>query len=281
MASSAKKIAVYRIVNTESGTYYIGSSTNLYERWRTHRNKLRAGTHPNPQLQASWRKHGEATFAFVILAEFDSIEDMEACEEALLKDLVSDPLCCNLSMSATTPWRNKGYLHPNFGKTHSEEVKNMLREAAVRQWADSDPRTGKKHSRVTREKISNKVQAALSDGRGGKFIPTDETRAKMSVALLGNQNAKGHERTEEHRRKLSEATKGNQNWLGKTHTEESRLKMGKAVVAVSPEGVEHVFGTITLLREAMGMTSPTVHRALKSEKPLSKGKYRGWLFRRL
>jgi group I intron endonuclease len=281
MASAAKKIAVYRIVNTESGTYYIGSSTNLYERWRTHRKKLRAGTHPNPQLQSSWRKHGEAKFAFVVLAEFESARDMEACEEALLADFVSDTLCCNLSTSATTPWRNKGSLHPNFGKQHSAEIKNRLRDIALRQWAASDPRTGKKHGQTARKKISQKVQAALSEGRGGKFIPSEETRAKMSAALIGNQNAKGHERTEEHRRKLSEATKGNQNWLGKTHTEESRLKMGKAVLAVSPDGVEHTYGTISLLREAMGMTPPTVHRALESGKPLSKGRYAGWLFRRV
>ena len=281
MANAAKKIAVYRIVNTESGTYYIGSSTNLYERWRTHRNKLRAGTHPNPKLQASWKKHGEGKFSFVILAEFESVHDMEACEEALLVDFVSDPLCCNLSTSATTPWRNKGPLHPNFGKTHSDEIKQQLRDAAMRQWENADPRTGKTHTKATRKRISAKVQAALAEGRGGKFIPSDDTRAKMSEALKGNQNAAGHVRTAEHRRKLSEANKGNQNFLGKNHTEASRLKMGKAVVAVSPDGTSHTYGTITLLRAAMGMTPPTVHRALESGTPLTKGKYRGWLFHRL
>lgn len=281
MSSSAKKIAVYRIVNTESGTYYIGSSTNLYERWRTHRKKLRSGTHPNPRLQASWKKHGEGKFAFVILAEFDSVVDMEICEEALLCDFVADPQCCNLSTSATTPWRNKGPLHPNFGKTHSAEIKQNLRAAALKQWAEADPRTGREHSDATKALISAKVQVALADGRGGKFIPSEETRAKMSASLKGNQNAKGHARTEDHRKKLSEANKGNQNWLGKAHTAESRLKMGMAVVAVSPEGVEHRYGTITQLREALGLTPPTVHRALDSATPLTKGRYRGWLFRRV
>lgn len=281
MSKAAKKLAVYRIVNTVSGSYYIGSSTNLYERWRTHRTKLRAGTHPNPQLQASWRKHGESAFSFVIIAEFDGIQDMELCEESLLMAAISDPLCCNLSVSATTPWRNKGALHPNFGKTHSDDIKEALRAATTRQWREADPRTGRTHSEKTKAKISEKVQAALDLGKGGKFIPSEETRAKMSTSLQGNQNAKGHVRTEEHRQKLSEAIKGNQNWLGKTHTEESRLKMGTVVAAVSPEGVKHVYGTITLLRAGMGLTPPTVHRALESGAPLAKGKYKGWLFHRL
>lgn len=279
MSKSQKKIAVYRIVNSVSGTYYVGSSTNLYERWRTHRKKLRSGTHPNPKLQASWDKHGETAFAFVILAEFDSIQGMEGCEEALLLDCVPDPQCCNLSVSARTPWRNTGSLHPNYGKPMAEEQKEKLRTAAKMQWQKSDPRTGRKHSAETREKISAKVQAVVAAGGGGKFIPTAETRAKMSAANMGNQNAKGHVRTAEHRRKLSDANKGNTHWLGKTHSVESREKMGRAVIAVDPDGAEHAYGTISELRAALDMTPPTVNRALKSGRPLTKGVRAGWSFR--
>jgi len=279
MSKSQKKIAVYRITTRVSGTYYIGSSTNLYERWRTHRKKLRAGAHPNPKLQASWAKHGETTFAFVILAEFDSIEDMEGCEEALLLDCVSDPKCCNLSVSARTPWRNKGALHQNYGKPMAEEQKQKLRSATKLQWEESDPRTGRKHSAAARAKISARVQAVVAAGGGGKFIPTAETRAKMSAANRGNQSAKGHVRTAEHRRKLSEANKGNTHWKGRTHSTESREKMGRAVIAVDPNGAEQTYGTISALRAALSMTPPTVNRALKSGQPLTKGARAGWSFR--
>jgi group I intron endonuclease len=278
MAKAQKKIAVYRIVNTISGTYYVGSSTNLYERWRTHRKKLRAGTHLNPKLQASWRKHGEAAFAFVVLAEFESALDMEHCEEALLADCVSDPACCNLSASATTPWRNKGPLHPNYGKPQSDAVKAVLRELALKQWATNDPRTGSRHSAAARAKISAKVQAALSEGRAGKFIPSEETRAKMSQSLKGNKNAKGHVRTEEHKRKLSEANRGKKNFLGKTHSEESRAKMGRAVFAIDPDGLERKYITITKLRGDLGLTPVTVHRAIASGLAISRGKFAGWRF---
>lgn len=278
MSKSQKKIAVYRIINTVSGTYYVGSSTNLYERWRTHRKKLRAGTHPNPKLQASWTKHGESSFGFAILVEFESVQDMEACEEALLADCVPDPQCCNLSMSATTPWRNKGALHPNYGKTHSDGVKAALRGVAKRQWETADPRTGRKHTEESKAKISAKVQAAIAEGRGGKFFPSEETRKKMSASLKGNQNAKDHVRTEEHCRKLSEANRGNKNFLGKTHSEESRAKMGRAIVATAPDGTQTTYPTISKLRADLSLTPPTVDRTLKSGLPLAKGRMKGWSF---
>lgn len=279
MSKAMKKIAVYRIINTVSGTYYVGSSTNLYERWRTHRKKLRAGTHPNPKLQASWTKHGEDAFAFVILAEFDVVQDMEACEEALLVDCVPDPQCCNLSMSATTPWRNKGALHPNYGKTHSDAVKAALREIALQQWKVSDPRTGCTHSDETKALISTKVQAALAEGRGGHFIPSEATRAKMSAALQGNKCALGYKRTKAEKDAIADRMRGNQNWLGKAHSEESRNKMGRAVVATSPDGSETTYATITKLRAALSLTPPTVDRALKAGTPLAKGRLKGWSFR--
>lgn len=236
---------IYRIRNVVSGRFYIGSSEDIYRRFEAHRQKLRKGNHTNVGLQASWSKHGEDIFKFDVLQRVP-LEELRTVERNMLVPLLSHPLCCNM--------HDETYVFPRTGRRHSEE---------------------------TKDKISAKVQAALAAGRGGKFIPSEETRAKMSTSLQGNQNAKGHVRTEEHRQKLSEATKGNQNWLGKAHTEESRLKMGTAVAAVSPEGVKHVYGTITLLRAGMGLTPPTVHRALESGAPLAKGKYKGWLFHRL
>lgn len=278
MGKAIRKRAVYRIVNLSSGKYYVGSSSNLYERWRTHRRKLRSGTHPNPKLQASWSKHGEEVFSFVLLAEFSDVLDMEACEEALLADCINDSLCCNLSLNAKTPWRNTGPLHPNYGRPMSEDQKKKLREVTRQQWKNADPRTGRNHTEEAKAKISEKVQTAVAQGRGGCFIPSAETRAKMSAALKGNQCAKGHVRTEEHRRKLSEAQKGNQNWLGKAHSEESKAKMGQQVRMISPEGAATVYPRTTAIKEQLGILLPTIQRSVRSGKALAKGPYKGWRF---
>lgn len=278
MAKARRIIAVYQIRNIISGTYYIGSSSNLYERWRTHRTKLRAGTHPNKHLQSSWDKHREEAFKFECLATFDKVADMEVAEEGFLETAIEDPQCCNLSRWAKTPWRESGPRHPKYGVSLSDDTKQALREATLKQWKTSDPRTGRKHSKESKQKISTKVQAAVAEGRGGSFIPTEETRRKMSEALKGNQNAKGHVRSEEHRRKLSEAQKGNKNFFGKTHSEEAKAKMGQAVRMISPEGEVTVYPRTTAIKEQLGIFLPTVQRSVRSGRPLSKGPYKGWRF---
>jgi len=276
MAKSRKVIAVYEIRNTVSGKFYIGSSANLYERWRTHKNKLRAGTHPNPKLQASWSKHGEEAFVFIKTAEFDSVVDMGACEEGLIRTHITDPLCCNLSLWQDAPMRGvTGEAHPSYGRTMSDEQKAMLSEATKQQWETSDPRTGHKHSPETRAKISAKIQEALAEGRGGKFIPSEETRKKMSDALKGNQCAKGYKRTEAEREAIRQRTLGNQNWLGKRHTEESKAQMSKRVIELT---TSTEFPSLTAVLEQYGLKMTTLRRALKSDKPISKGPNKGLHF---
>ena len=280
MGVALKKIAVYRIRNIVSGKFYIGSSSNLYERWRTHRQQLRSGKHSNHHLQASWIKHGEEAFKFEILKEFSCAQKMLKHEEALITEHIANPFCMNLTMWVETPMRGRtGEKHPRYGVKLSEEEKEVIRQHTNKQWQHSDPRTGKTHSIEIREKIRTKVRKAIDEGRGGKFIPTEETRRKMSEALKGNQCAKGYKRTEAEREAIRQRTIGNQHWLGKTHTMESRKKMGRAVIAVSPEGKETTYDTISFLQAETGLLSPTINRSLKTSKPLAKGKFAGWLFR--
>lgn len=273
--------AIYKIRNLLNGKFYVGSAVNTRERFRQHRKLLRKGAHHCKHLQAAWSKYGEELFVFEVIELVESHDLLEAAEDRWLVEHVGEPHCYNSGRSAKAPWRGtKGTgLSPMTGTAISEERKYALRKAALEQWKTSDPRTGRTHSDESKAKISAKVRQSVAEGRGGCFIPTAETRAKMSAALKGNQCAKGHVRTEEHRRKLSQANIGNQNWLGKSHSAESRLKMGRAVVAVSPEGIETEYGTITILRENLRLLAPTINRALKANKPLTRGPYKGWLFR--
>jgi group I intron endonuclease len=271
---------IYKIRNLTNQKFYVGSAVDTRTRFRQHRKLLRRGLHHCKHLQASWNKYGEELFKFEVVEYVGSREMLEAAEDRWLCEHVGKPHCYNSGRSAKAPWRGTKGLgaHPSFGKKLSGSTKELIRRSALQQWASADPRTGKRHSEETKAKISARVQRALAEGRGGKFIPSPETRAKMSEALKGNQSAKGHVRTDEHRKKLSEANKGNQNWLGKTHSVESRVKMGLAAVVVFPSGERRQFATISLLREAFGLKPPTVNRALKSGQPLTKGPYKGWSF---
>jgi len=277
MASSKKIIAVYKIRNVVSGGFYIGSSGNLYERWRAHKNRLRSQKHTNPKLQAVWNKYGEDAFKFEILEVFTSIAEMENLEQELLHKHREDPVCYNLAEWVASPMRGRtGSLHPNFGKVLSPEVKAVISEASKRQWGISDPRTGQKHTDETKALISAKVQQAVAEGRGGCFIPSEETRKKMSASLMGNQRGVAKpERTEEHRRNLSIANTGNQNWLGKKHSKESKLKMSKQVLETTT-GMQ--FPSLTAVLQHYDMKMPTLRRVLITGKPISKGQFMGLVF---
>jgi group I intron endonuclease len=269
---------IYRIRNVVNGKFYVGSTVNTRERFRTHRNKLRRGAHHTPHLQAAWNKYGEECFVFEVVEHVERLEDLQAAEDRWLIEYVGQVICYNAGLRSGAPWRGApATSHPSYGRPKTPEevsaISNSVRELYAQGF---NPRVGATHSEESKTKISLKVQEALADGRGGKFIPSAETRLRMSQALQGNQNAKGHVRSEEHRRKLAEANRGNKNWLGKTHAEESKLKMSKRVVETT-SGTE--FASLTLVLEHYGLKMPTLRRALVSGNPIAKGPCKGLVFK--
>ncbi len=271
---------IYKIRNVVNSKFYVGSAIDTRTRFRQHRRLLRKGTHHSKHLQASWNKYGEDAFKFEVVEYVGSRDRLEAAEDVWLLEHVGKPYCYNSGRSAKAPWRGtKGMgIAPMFGKNLSEEAKQLLREATLKQWDRSDPRTGCKHSEEIRAKISEKVQKSVLEGKGGCFIPSAETRAKMSASLQGNQNAKGCKRTAAQVEAIRERTLGNQHWLGKSHSEESKAKMGQAVRMICPEGTVTVYPRTTAIKEQLGIFLPTIQRSVRSGKPLSKGPYKGWRF---
>ena len=268
---------IYKIRNVVNGKFYVGSAKDTRVRFRQHRKLLRKGTHHCKHLQAAWSKYGEDVFKFEVVERLSSWEELEPAEDRWLLEHVGQPYCYNSGRSARAPWRGVfGSDHPNYGKVTPDSVKRLLSYATKEQWRVSDPRTGKQHSEEVKKKMSARVQQAVAEGRAGKFIPSEETRRKMSESLKGNQNAKGHVRSEEHRRKLAESARGNQNWLGRNHTAESREKMSKQIREVT---TDTLFVSLSAALEHYSLKMPTLRRALKTGKPISKGPCEGLQFR--
>jgi group I intron endonuclease len=268
---------IYKIINLVNDKFYVGSTVNKKVRFRQHRRFLRQNRHHCKHLQAAWNMYGEAKFSFVVAETVSDDENLFAAEQRWLDLWFGTPTCYNSGAAAHAPWRGIfGADHPNYGKTMPDSAKALLSETTKRQWTEADPRTGTIHSEETRAKISAKVQAALAEGRGGKFIPSEETRRKMSEANKGNRGPKGHIRTAEHRRRLSEANKGNQNWLGKRHSDESKAKMSKRVLEVT---TNTEFASLTAVLQHYSMTMPTLRRALVAGTPITKGRFSGLQFK--
>lgn len=63
------KCGVYQIKNKVNGKVYIGSSKNIYERWKQHIKKLNKGNHDGEHFQNAWNLYGADNFEFTIIEE--------------------------------------------------------------------------------------------------------------------------------------------------------------------------------------------------------------------
>jgi hypothetical protein len=83
----AQKISgIYEIRNIVNNKVYIGCSSNIKIRWRTHKTKLRAGTHENSYLQRAFNKNGEEKFQFKIIEEVNIDDKLVNIEQKWLDD---------------------------------------------------------------------------------------------------------------------------------------------------------------------------------------------------
>ena len=71
--------AVYKITNTITGDFYIGSSKNVKKRWMNHKCPSTWDRCPNNQLYLDMQKYGTNKFVFEILTEVeaDSLKELE------------------------------------------------------------------------------------------------------------------------------------------------------------------------------------------------------------
>lgn len=74
-----KTIGIYSVYCKISYKYYIGYSTDVYERLKTHKRNLLYKKHVNEHLQNAWNLYGEENFEFEVLWECE--EEFLASEE--------------------------------------------------------------------------------------------------------------------------------------------------------------------------------------------------------
>ena len=70
---------IYKITNTITGDFYIGSSNDVKERWACHKCQSTWNDNSNKQLYQDMQKFGVDKFSFQVLAEVeaDSLKEME------------------------------------------------------------------------------------------------------------------------------------------------------------------------------------------------------------
>ena len=79
--------AVYKITNTITGDFYIGSSKDVKKRWTSHKCQSTWNKCPNNQMYLDMRKYGKDKFVFEVLevVEIDKLKEKEQYFIELLK----------------------------------------------------------------------------------------------------------------------------------------------------------------------------------------------------
>ena len=233
---------IYKIINAVNNKFYVGSAVNFEKRKARHLWRLRRGDHANKHLQAAWNMYGGKVFVFVVVEIVQDEADLLAAENVWLKEHVGKEYCYNIAMDATAPQLGmSGEKNAMWGKTFAHTD-------------DAKARIGEAAKiRVQSEEEKIKRRATMR----GKPQPT-EVRAKISATLSGEGNF----------------------WYGKKRPDHG-AKVSRAVVVTKPNGETLEYPSIQALRTALNLKPPTVNRAVKSEKPLTRGPLKGWAFKYL
>ena len=162
-------IAVYAIKCIENNKSYIGVSNNINKRWKQHKTELLKNKHHNHPLQNAYNKYGAESFEYSIVYETNDYESARNVESALLLKFFGKWLF-------NTTNKNAGFMPGNkvcLGRKLSKESIEKMKVA----------KSGFKHS--------------------------NESKAKISKALLGNKYTLGYKHTESAKQKQRQASKGN------------------------------------------------------------------------
>jgi group I intron endonuclease len=149
---------IYKIINTITGKYYVGSSKNIYHRWYEHRLYLNKNSHDNDKLQNAWNKHGSDSFDFIIIETLHSDKTLLLNVEQKYLDIARQDSknCYNLNFLAR-------------GVEFTDDIKRKIGESS----------RGRKHSRETIEKIINSNKTRIYD---------EATREKLKMVTSGKNN---------------------------------------------------------------------------------------------
>jgi group I intron endonuclease len=266
------KNVIYKIRNVVNNHYYVGSTVDSRKRFWSHRKDLRTGNHVCVHLQRAWNKYGEDCFRFEIVEQLNHKDELFPAEQKWLDDHFGKDYCYNVAAYADAPMRDA-----------SPELRAKLAER-TKAWLERDghPRQGAEWSAEQKEVIRQSrigKHAGEEHYRYGKTV-SEEVRKKIGDTQRGVKKAPGRTVSEEGKTKIRIAAEAGHysHWAGKTHTEEAKAKMSKRVIEITSNSE---FPSLTAVLKHYGMTMPTLNRALKADKKISKGKFAGLWFRYL
>ena len=122
-----KICGIYKITNTITGDFYIGSSKNVKSRWESHKWPSMWKQNPNKQLYQDMQKYGVDKFVFEILAEVEA-DKLKETEQQFIEKLQPTYNSCNakgLNVERRKEYK-KEYEKSDKRKEYKKEYDNQL-----------------------------------------------------------------------------------------------------------------------------------------------------------
>ena len=117
-----KKISgIYKITNTATGDFYIGSSKNVKKRWTNHKIQSTWKKHPNNPMYIDMQNYGVDKFEFEVLEEAE-IEELKEKEQQFIETL--KPTYNQMNEKDLDVERRKEYQKSDKGKESQKKAVN-------------------------------------------------------------------------------------------------------------------------------------------------------------
>jgi group I intron endonuclease len=206
---------IYKLVNVITGKFYLGQSSNLYQRRHTHFSALKYNRHFNKHLQSSYNKYGVENFRFEIILyceefELDRYELFFVTKwKSNLYNILTEHVVSRRGCKASEETRkrisdgHKGI--KRFGHRPSAETLKKMSECRKGKHPTEEARQHMREAQKGR-KMSDSTRAILLKSNINRVV-SDETRNKMSLSCKGNSRARGHVVSAEVRKVLSDISK--------------------------------------------------------------------------
>lgn len=205
---------IYKTTNLINGMIYVGQNKN--------NNKYYLGS--GDKIRAAVKKYGRENFKKEILEECDDLQNLNQREIFWIAELkaTDKSIGYNIDPGGSDPQRF-GELNGMFGKKHSEETREKIRQKALGRIFSEEALQKMSESRKGKSTwnkgipISEETRKKLFEA-SKKQICSDETREKLRISSTGKKH------TKETREKLSAHAKL------RRYSQETREKISKSVI---------------------------------------------------